>query len=96
MSGAIASQPTKEKITTAAARPTAVQPCGANGVQLLARADPAEPITATATITISTPTSTSWADVVVRAPPSPSASTTSSTAAATAVLVEQAAAGRAR
>src|SRR5579862_3301937 len=38
VSGATASQPTNENISVAAALPTVSQPCGANGVQLAARA----------------------------------------------------------
>ena len=37
VSGATASQPTKESMSVEAACPTAGQPCGANGVQLAAR-----------------------------------------------------------
>src|SRR5262250_3495801 len=52
VSGATASHPTNENISVAAARPTDSQPCGANGVQLPARADPAEPAAATITTTV--------------------------------------------
>src|SRR6202008_1091894 len=54
VSGATASQPTNENISVAAALPTESQPCGANGVQLLARAAAAEPATATTTTLVST------------------------------------------
>ncbi len=49
VSGATASQPANENISVAAALPTESQPCGANGVQLLARAADADPVTATTT-----------------------------------------------
>ncbi len=53
VSGATASQPTKENISVAAALPRESQPCGANGVQLLARAAAADPATATTTTPVS-------------------------------------------
>ena len=59
VSGATASQPANDSMSTAAARPIAPQPCGANGVQLPARAAGADPATATAMITISSVTRTS-------------------------------------
>ena len=40
VSGATASQPTKESMRVEAACPTACQPCGANGVQLAACDEP--------------------------------------------------------
>lgn len=81
-SGAMASQPTKDSISTEAALPSADQPCGANGVQFAVCAAGAEPMTATAIITTSRATSTSWAVVVARAPPRVSAITTASSTAA--------------
>lgn len=59
VSGATASQPTKENISVAAALPIDSQPCGANGDQLPARALLAEPTDATATTTVRMPTRTS-------------------------------------
>ena len=58
-SGEMASHPTKDSISTDAARPTDHQPCGANGVQFSTRACGAAPSTATATRTASTATSAS-------------------------------------
>ncbi|MDT7592540.1 MAG: hypothetical protein QOD82_1575 [Pseudonocardiales bacterium] len=86
VSGAMASQPTKDSISTEAALPTDAQPCGANGVQLVALAADTDPSTATSTRPISTATSTNCAVVVVRAPPNVSASTTPSSSAAAATL----------
>ena len=62
VSGATASQPAKENISVAAALPTESQPCGANGVQLAARAAAPTRSTATTTTTVSRLTRTSWAD----------------------------------
>jgi len=59
VSGATASQPTKENISVAAAVPIEDQPCGANGAQLAALALSAEPADATTTTTVSTATRTS-------------------------------------
>src|SRR5579859_5658185 len=59
VSGATASQPANENISVAAALPTDIQPCGANGVQLATRAPGAEPLTAATTTTVSRLTSTS-------------------------------------
>ena len=59
VSGATASQPTKESIRVEAARPTASQPWGANGAQLAARSAVADPATAITTTTISRAMSTS-------------------------------------
>src|SRR5499433_2744976 len=53
VSGATASQPANENISVAAALPTESQPCGANGVQLPARAAVADPAAATMTTTVS-------------------------------------------
>ena len=83
VSGATASQPTNDSISVDAARPMDGQPCGANGVQLAARAAGAEPATATTTTAMSSPTSTSWAAVVARTPPRARPSTASSSALAT-------------
>src|SRR5690606_40422082 len=86
--GAIASQPTNDSIRAALAPPTAVQPCGANGVQFAHRADGAAPTTAATTRTTRTATSTSCAVLLVLAPPRVRATTAaSSTAAATTVVV---------
>src|SRR5262249_23645433 len=71
VSGATASQPTNENISVAAALPTDSQPCGANGVQLPARADPAEPPAATITTTVSTLTRTTSAAAPRAAGPRP-------------------------
>ncbi len=84
VSGATASQPTNDSISVVAACPMGHQPCGAKGVQLAARADAAEPATATATTPISRPTRMSWAPVLARSPPAASASTVSSSTAAAA------------
>ena len=84
VSGATASQPTNENISVAAALPTDSQPCGANGVQLPARAAPAEPPAATITTTVSRLTRTSWAAALARSPPAARPTTVSSSAAATA------------
>jgi len=81
VSGAMASQPTNDSISTEAAPPSEAQPCGANGVQLANRAACAEPSTATTTSPISTATSTSCAAIVARAPPKVSAITTASNTA---------------
>src|SRR5215471_21239598 len=59
VSGATASQPANENISVAAALPTESQPCGANGVQLPARAAVADPAAATMTTTVSRLTRTS-------------------------------------
>ena len=59
VSGATASQPANENISVAAALPTESQPCGANGVQLPARAAVADPATATTTTPVSRLTRTS-------------------------------------
>src|SRR5207245_11307645 len=61
VSGATASQPTNDSISVVAAWPTASQPCGANGVQLAACAEAADPATATMTTTITRLTMSSWA-----------------------------------
>ena len=82
VSGAIASQPMNDSISTEAAWPSDVQPCGANGVAFDSRADGAEPATANTTRMISTATSTSCAAVVARAPARVSASTAASNSAA--------------
>lgn len=82
VSGATASQPTNDSISVVAAWPTASQPCGANGVQLAACAEAADPATATMTTTISRLTISSWAVALVRIPPAARASTVSSSAAA--------------
>src|SRR6185437_8475065 len=68
VSGETASQPTKENISVDAALPTDIQPCGANGVQLLSRSAGADPVTATTTTTISRVTSTIWIAVPARSP----------------------------
>jgi hypothetical protein len=83
VSGATASQPTNENISVAAALPSESQPCGANGVQLPARADPAEPADATITTTVSRLTRTSWAAALARSPPAARPTTVSSSTAAT-------------
>ncbi len=83
VSGATASQPTKDSISVAAAWPTASQPWGANGAQLAARAAWADPATATPTTVTSRPTSRSCAVLLVRSPTAARASTTSSSSAAT-------------
>ena len=82
VSGATASQPTKESISSAAAWPTAVHPCGANGAQFAARAIGAAPLTATVTTTMSSATISSWAVVLLRSPPAARVSTTSSSSPA--------------
>ena len=82
VSGATASQPTKDSISVDAACPIACQPCGANGVQLAACEAGADPATATITTTSSSATSTSCAPAEVRRPPAASASTAISSAAA--------------
>ena len=81
VSGAMASQPTNDSISTDAALPSEAQPCGRNGVQLANRAACAEPTTATTTSPTSTATSTSCAAIVARAPPKVSAITTASSTA---------------
>ncbi len=82
VSGATASQPTKESMRVEAACPTACQPCGANGVQLAACDQRAEPATATTTTASSRPTSSNWAVAEARSPPAASAMTASSSSAA--------------
>jgi len=59
VSGATASHPTNESISVVAARPTAIHPCGANGLQLPVLAEAADPATATAMSVTSRPTRTS-------------------------------------
>src|SRR6185437_14842090 len=83
--GAIASQPTKDSISTVAAGPTDAGPWGANGVQLCSRRWPAPPRTATATSAMSTTTSPSCAALDARAPARVTASTASSRMAASAL-----------
>jgi hypothetical protein len=78
VSGATASQPTNDSMSSAAACPTAAHPCGANGAQFAARAIRADPLTATVTTTMSSATSSSWAVALLRSPPAARASTTSS------------------
>ncbi|HEY2286679.1 MAG TPA: hypothetical protein VGH88_13140 [Streptosporangiaceae bacterium] len=87
VSGATASQPANDSIRVAAARPTAVQPCGANGAQLAAWADGADPATATTTTTTSSPTSPSWAAVLARTPPRARPTAASSSAPTTAARI---------
>src|SRR5712691_1289017 len=82
VSGATASQPTKENISVDAALPTDIQPYGANGVQLLIRSAEADPATATTTTTVSRATSTSWIEVPARSPQAARPITISSSAAA--------------
>jgi hypothetical protein len=87
VSGATASQPTNDSISVAAACPTASQPCGANGCQFAARADPAEPATATTITVSSTLTRMSWTAVPARSPPAARISTAASSAAPTTARV---------
>ncbi len=82
VSGATASQPTKESIRVEAARPMDSQPCGANGVQFAGRAADAEPATAVTTTAISRATSSNWASADARTPPVARPSTASSNPAA--------------
>ena len=84
VSGATASQPTNENISVAAALPSDSQPCGANGVQLLARAAGADPATATTTTAVSRLTRMTWTAALARRPPAARPMTVSSSAAATA------------
>jgi hypothetical protein len=83
VSGATASQPTKDSISVAAACPTESHPCGANGLQLAARADVAGPAAATTTTPMSRLTNTSWPPVLARKPAAARASTITSRPAAT-------------
>jgi len=89
VSGAMASQPTKDSMSTEAALPTEAQPCGANGVQCAALAARADPATATSTSATSTPTSANCTDVLAHAPPKVSTSTTASSAAAASTPVSR-------
>ena len=84
VSGATASQPTKDSMSVDAARPTEAQPCGANGVQLAACAAGADPATATTATAISSATRISCAVVVARTPTRARPSTASRRIAATA------------
>ena len=86
VSGATASQPTNESMRVEAACPTACQPCGANGVQLAACDEPAEPATAITTTASSRPTSSNWAVAEARSPRAASAMTASSSTAPTSAL----------
>ena len=88
ISGEIASQPTNESISTAAARPIAHQPCGANGVQCstagLRRAPrPRPPITSTT----STPTSAELHAAADARPATVMASTTTASSTAASATV---------
>ncbi len=84
----MASHPTKDSISTDAARPTDHQPSGANGVQFSTRACGAAPSTATATSTASSATRASCTPPRTARPASAMATTTaSSTAASSTVAV---------
>src|SRR5262249_57467111 len=81
--GGTAAKPTNDSISVVASCPTDSQPCGANGAQLAARAEPDDPATATTTTPISRLTRMSWAPVLARSPPAASASNVSNSIAAT-------------
>jgi len=89
VSGATASQPTNESISVAAACPTDIQPCGANGLQYPILAEAAEPATATVMTATSRPTSRSCAPVLVRSPLIARTITTMSSSPATAAVAER-------
>ena len=88
VSGAIASHPTNDIISTDAADPVAPQPCGAKGVQCVARAACSDPTTAAAITASSNAIMPICTLVPMRAPASVSVVTSANNpAATTAVLI---------